>query len=255
MIAPARGASLGSIRELTACQVAGWLPWLDAVSGCGAAQASSEQPRADSPPRVELEIGFGKGRYLLGRAAAEPHNRFLGIEIVSQYFRLVARRAARRRLDNLSLLHAEALYALATLLPRGFADAVHVYHPDPWPKARHHKRRLFDVESIDLLLAALKPTGELLFASDHVAYSDVVEHLLRSHSALSVESVDAWPEGPRTHYEAKFVALGQPVRRLVARFAEPERREVIHPDGLVQLASAWTEPVDLSEKLEGAAHH
>lgn len=219
-----------------------WLPWLYAEGG-----STSSQPDA----RVELEIGFGKGRYLLQRAAAEPHNRFLGIEIVSFYFRLVARRAARRKLANLSLMQCEALYALSALLPRGFADAVHVYHPDPWPKARHHKRRLFDVESLDLLLAALKPSGELYFASDHVAYADVVEFLLRSHPGLQVEQPSAWPEGPRTHYEAKFVQLGQPVRRLVVRWVDPDQRRLVHPRGQYGLASAWSEPEDLSEQISG----
>ncbi|MEO7795096.1 MAG: hypothetical protein ABIV06_10020, partial [Thermoanaerobaculia bacterium] len=105
----------------------------------------------------EVEIGFGKGRYLLRRAALEPQSRFLGIEIASEYFRLVARRVARRGLANVVLLDGEAQYIAAALLPRGFAQKVHVYFPDPWPKLRHHRRRLFAPDSLDLVLGLLAP--------------------------------------------------------------------------------------------------
>ena len=107
----------------------------------------------------EVELGFGKGRFLLSRAAGEPERRFLGIEIAREYFALVAKRLARRGLVNLALLHGEALYLLSAGLPRRFASVVHVYFPDPWPKSRHLKRRLFSPASVDLVLGLLEPGG------------------------------------------------------------------------------------------------
>jgi tRNA (guanine-N7-)-methyltransferase len=190
----------------------------------------------------EVELGFGKGRHLLSRAAAEPAVRFLGIELVAEFFRLAARRATSRRLRNLVLLQAEALYALDALLPRRFARALHVYFPDPWPKVRHQKRRLFDAETVDLLLGVLAPGGHLFFASDHLEYAARVVEVLESHPRLAVTRLEGlWPEGPRTNYEAKYVAEGRPIRRLVATLdasvAEPGA--LLHPAGARDVVVAW----------------
>lgn len=186
----------------------------------------------------EVEVGFGKGAYLLRRAAAESESSaFLGIEIVSKYYRLVRDRARKRGCRNTVLLRAEALYLLSTVLPRRFARAVHVYHPDPWPKSRHNKRRLFDVESVDLILGLLAPGGKLYFATDHAGYGEVVADVLESHAGLAVERLEGdWPDGPRTHYEARYVAAGTPILRL-----EVQRLPggpLVHPAGLDGLVAA-----------------
>ena len=166
----------------------------------------------------EVEVGFGKGRFLLARAAARPDLRLLGIEVAGEYFRLAAERLARRRISNAVLVRGEALALLATALPRGFASAVHVYFPDPWPKTRHARRRLFSPASLDLVVGALAPGGKLEFATDFVDYGREVELLLASHPALDVTRVEpGWPDGPRTNYEAKYVAEGRPIVRLEAR--------------------------------------
>lgn len=176
----------------------------------------------------EVELGFGKGRYLLRRAAEDPAGRFLGIEVVSRYYRLVRRRMRRRGIDNLVLLRGEALYLLATALPRGLASAVHVYFPDPWPKARHQKRRLFEADTVDLVLGLLAPGGRLLFATDFTEYGGRVAELLAAHPQLDVCRHDAWPEGPRTNYEAKYEREGRPIVRLEARCREAV---TLHPEG------------------------
>jgi tRNA (guanine-N7-)-methyltransferase len=184
----------------------------------------------------ELEVGFGKGRFLLARATAEPALRFLGIEVAREYFRLAAGRLARRKLGNLALLRGEALALLATALPRAFASAVHVYFPDPWPKSRHQKRRLFAAESIDLLLGAVAPAGALYFATDHLEYGGEVRALLESYPGVTVaERAGRWPEGARTNYEAKFVAAGRPILRLEVR---PAGALDLHPRGEREVLAA-----------------
>lgn len=178
----------------------------------------------------EVELGFGKAAYLLRRARErfETHG-FLGIEIVSKYFRLARHRAARRGLHNVILARGEALYLICVALPSGFASAVHVYFPDPWPKSRHHKRRLFDVESIDLLLGMLTRNGKLYFATDHPEYGSLVREVLDSHGGVEVEALPGlWPEGPRTNYEAKYVAEGRPIVRLVVGRRDGDD-ELLHP--------------------------
>jgi tRNA (guanine-N7-)-methyltransferase len=188
----------------------------------------------------ELEIGCGKGRFLLSRAAAAPDHRFLGIELAGEYFRRVAGRLARRGLGNVALIHGEALALLATALPRGFASALHVYFPDPWPKSRHHRRRLFSPASVDLLLAALAPGGELFIATDHLDYGAEVARILRGYPGAEVQELpDGWPEGPRTNYEAKYVGQGRPILRL--RVGAPAAA-ALHPEGARAVLAAVPAP-------------
>lgn len=191
----------------------------------------------------EVELGFGKGRFLLARAAAHRERRFLGVELAGEYFRLVARRLARRKLDNVLLIHGEALALLATALPPRFVETLHIYFPDPWPKTRHARRRLLSPATVDLLFAALAPGGQLQFATDHPAYGAFVERLLAGVPGARVERIEpGWPEGPRTNYEAKYVAEGRPIVRLEAR---QEGSAGIHPHGLGPLAVAFgAETVD-----------
>ncbi|HEY0783305.1 MAG TPA: hypothetical protein VGE98_12675 [Thermoanaerobaculia bacterium] len=184
----------------------------------------------------EVEIGFGKGRYLLRRCLESPERRFLGIEVVGEYHQLFVDRARRRGAGNWLALRGEALYLLASVLPRGFAAAVHVYFPDPWPKSRHHKRRLFDPETVDLVLGLLRPGGRLLFATDFLEYGEIVLGILSGCPSLQVERrLGPWDDGARTNYEAKYEAEGRPILRLAATLAEPA---ALHPEGAVAVLAA-----------------
>jgi tRNA (guanine-N7-)-methyltransferase len=185
----------------------------------------------------EIELGFGKGRFLLAQAAARPATRFLGIEWAGKYLRLALDRAHRRGLRNLIFIEGEARYLLATALPAAFADVVHIYFPDPWPKARHRRRRLLDEESIDLVLRALAPGGRLCFATDFLEYGESAHDVLSSHGALRVREVDGgWPGGPRTNYEAKYVAEGRPILRLEAVLSTEVAG--LHPHGAARVLAA-----------------
>ena len=194
----------------------------------------------------EVEIGFGKGRYLLGRALAHPDRRFLGIELVSRYYRLLRDRARRRGASNLLLIRGEALYLLSAVLPSAFAARLHVYFPDPWPKSRHHKRRLFDPETLDLVLGVLRPGAELCFATDFIEYGQRVGEILDGYPGLAVEPRSTpWTDGARTNYEAKYMKEGRPILRLSARIAGAEgapakadRRACLHPEGRAGILAA-----------------
>lgn len=188
----------------------------------------------------EVEIGFGKGRYLLRRCMASPERRFAGIEQVAEYHRGFVERARRRRLANWVALRGEALYLLSSVLPRGFAAALHVYFPDPWPKSRHHKRRLFDPETVDLVAGLLAPGGRLYFATDFLDYGELVVELLSGYPGLAVARREQpWGDGPRTNYEAKYVCQGRPILRLEATL---DTAAALHPRGhRAVLAATWQE--------------
>ncbi|HXT51006.1 MAG TPA: hypothetical protein VN811_08180 [Thermoanaerobaculia bacterium] len=188
----------------------------------------------------EVEIGFGKGRYLLRRALAEPRTRLLGIELAGEYFRLLVTRARRRGVKNLLAIRGEAQTVLAAVLPHGFARAVHVYFPDPWPKARHERRRLLDAESVDLVLLLLAPGGTLWFATDYLDYGEAVAALLASHPAATVRRrPTGWDEGPRTNYEAKYIAEGRPILRLEVTWKGGEGVTALHPAGRRRVLAAY----------------
>lgn len=187
----------------------------------------------------EVELGFGKGRYLLRRAQESPTTRFLGVEMASAYYRLVRRRARHRSITNLALIRGEALLVLAAVLPRGFAAAVHVYFPDPWPKARHQRRRLFDAESIDLVLGLLEPGGRLFFATDFVEYGAAVEEILDSHPDTIVHRLAGWCENDaRTNYEMKYQREGRSILRLEVEWHPQEAASPLHPAGEAGILAA-----------------
>ncbi len=189
----------------------------------------------------EVELGFGKGRFLLGQAQAKPSIRFLGIEVAEKYYRIALKRMRRKGLDNVVLVRGEALYLLSVVLPPGFAEAVHVYFPDPWPKSRHQKRRLFDPITVDLVIGMLTPGGHLYFATDHLEYGEFVVELLSSHTAVSALRLPGvWTDGPRTNYEAKYVAEGRPIVRLEVTLESKRDANLLHPMGKAGILTAST---------------
>lgn len=196
----------------------------------------------------EVELGFGKGKYLLQRCQSDPGRRFLGIEVASEYHGHFVSRARRRGLTNWIALRGDALFLLAAALPQRFASVLHVYFPDPWPKSRHHKRRLFDPETVDLVLGLLRPGGRLCFATDFLAYGELVFEILAGYPGLALERrAEVWEGGPRTHYEAKYVAEGRPILRVEgvlegAASVKEGARPALHPAGAPALLAAAFDP-------------
>ena len=163
--------------------------------------------------RLELEIGFGKGRFLLKSAAERPDVDFVGIEYASKYFRMALDRARRRGLSNVRVVRTDARVFVEETLPNASLDAVHVYFPDPWPKRKQQKRRLLDPLFVAILLRKMKPGAELFVATDHEGYygqmlaSVATEPGFREGARFEEE-----PEG-RTNYEIKYRLEGRPIYR------------------------------------------
>ncbi len=161
---------------------------------------------------VELEIGTGKGAFLLEAAAADPGRNWLGLEVEPDYCAFVRLRAARRGLSNLRVEPLDGReFVIRRLTPASIA-ALHVYFPDPWPKKRHRKRRLFTPEFVTAAARAIAPGGLLRVASDHEAYWRDIERILEAEPLLvRLASAGTGPGSSGTHYERKFVASGRPV--------------------------------------------
>jgi tRNA (guanine-N7-)-methyltransferase len=162
----------------------------------------------DAP--TDLEIGSGKGRFLLDLAVAHPERNLLAVERAAKYHRLCADRAARRGLANVRLLRTTAEDLLFRLVEPGSVANLYVLFPDPWPKKRHHKRRLFAPEVVDAMVNALQPRGRLLVKSDHGEYAEVIQQVLDNAQGLSwLDSEAAFAELPMTGFEHKYLDQGR----------------------------------------------
>ncbi|MBL8878666.1 MAG: tRNA (guanosine(46)-N7)-methyltransferase TrmB [Phycisphaerales bacterium] len=168
---------------------------------------------------VELEIGTGKGAFLLRRALALPDRNFLGIEWANEFYRYAADRMARRGATNVRMLRAEASLFMRQTCPRDSLAALHVYHPDPWPKKRHHKRRLFQLAFVEAAISCLKSGARWAIQTDHAEYFAQIRSLLMGHSQLIEAPFDdpAWSvDGARlgTNFEVKYIAEGRPIHQI-----------------------------------------
>jgi tRNA (guanine-N7-)-methyltransferase len=162
---------------------------------------------------IELEIGCGKGRFLVEAAARWPDRDFLAIEQVRALVRKVRDRALRAGLTNVRLFNGNAVDVLTRLIPDASLSRVHVYFPDPWPKRRHAKHRLFADPVPDALARVLRPGGELLLATDSDPYFREVVARLQAHGDFVRVLTDVFDEIPRGGFDAIFASAGVPIFR------------------------------------------
>ncbi|MDF3129936.1 tRNA (guanosine(46)-N7)-methyltransferase TrmB [Kiritimatiellaeota bacterium B1221] len=126
-----------------------------------------------SGPRA-IDLGCGKGRFLLAHAAHNPDMRLLGIERKLRRVRKIDRKAVRAGLSNIRLLRLEATYVMRYLIPDAWIDICYVYFPDPWPKDKHVDNRILSPGFLDILERTLSPQGVVHFATDHEPYFEQV---------------------------------------------------------------------------------
>ena len=178
---------------------------------------------------VEIEVGFGKGLFLLTSAQTQPHVNFLGIEIERKYQLFAATRMAKRGLSNVRLVKADARSFLRAFVAAGSCQAVHVYFPDPWWKTRHRKRRVFTPEFAAQCERVLQTGGHLHFATDVEEYFSVMIELVAEQTRLRRLPLDQ-PSGieqgaeARTNFERKARLLGKVIYR--ACYERPAERAI-----------------------------
>src|SRR6476646_1569544 len=133
---------------------------------------------------VELEIGMGKGTFLTEQAKARPEVNFFGIEWANWFWRYASDRLRRNECSNARTVRAEASYFLTEFVPPASISVLHIYFPDPWPKARHHKRRLIQEKFVPVIERVLLRGGRVQIVTDHKAYwEENIEPVIRAASA------------------------------------------------------------------------
>ncbi len=119
---------------------------------------------------VHIEIGSGKGTFLLSQGQAYPEIDFLGIEWASKYCRHAIDRLGRWNIKNVKMLRTDAAVFISEHIAENSVDCWHIYFPDPWPKARHNKRRFVCKKNLKMLIKCTKPNGTIQLATDHQDY-------------------------------------------------------------------------------------
>lgn len=131
---------------------------------------------------THLEIGSGKGTFILNQAKAQPECNFLGVEWANRYYRYAVDRLGRWGLTNVRLVRVEASAFIRDHLGDQTIDWIHIYFPDPWPKRRHHKRRFINEQNTEQLLRVLKVGGRIQVITDHLGYFQQIQEVLEHYT-------------------------------------------------------------------------
>lgn len=178
---------------------------------------------ADPSKPFELEIGSGKGTFLVQQAVLQRDTNFLGVEWAGAYAHHAADRLRRHQLQNVRMLLGDATEFITHWCPDGIVDVVHLYFSDPWPKKRHHKRRVIQDTTLAQFERVLVTGGELRMVTDHDELWQWYEEHAAKHEAR-FERIDfnaPGSAGPSevvgTNYERKFQIEGRAFRSMTLR--------------------------------------
>ena len=193
-------------------------------------EASRVDPRTwfeDAGKHFEIEIGSGKGTFLIQQAGRSDDVNFLGIEQAGEFYRYAADRMRRRAIHNVRMLRADATEFIEYRCPSGIVRVIHLYFSDPWPKKRHHKRRVIQDESLKQFHRVLLPEGELRLVTDHDDLWEWYELYAARHGDLFERRTFVPPDSAGdgeivgTNYERKFTLEGRFFHSMVLKKLAP----------------------------------
>lgn len=200
--------------------------WVVALDELPAPEQGRIDPRSwfEQPDRpLEFEIGSGKGTFLVQQARLQRETNFLGAEWAAAYARHAADRARRHGLENVRMLHGNAVEFISHWCPDGIIDVLHLYFSDPWPKKRHHKRRVVQDESLVQFHRLLRGNGQFRIVTDHIdLWHWYEEHMERNASMFErceYEPPASAGEGEfvGTNFERKFRIEGRSFNAMTLR--------------------------------------
>ncbi len=181
--------------------------------------AKSELVRGDRP--LEIDLGCGDGSFLMEMAAHFPERDFLGVERLLGRVRKVCKKLTKRELGNCRVLRLESRYTVEWLLPEASVSRLHLLCPDPWPKFKHHRRRLVQQHFLEAVWQSLIPGGEFLFMTDHEEYFQWAGQRIAEFGKF--ERLE-WTEETffylKTDFQVQWEAEGKSMFRLRGRKAE-----------------------------------
>jgi tRNA (guanine-N7-)-methyltransferase len=185
----------------------------------GTSRLDTERLFGREAPLV-VEIGFGNGEATWRMARNEPGRDFIGIEVHKPGVGHLLQKLHEHDLSNVRIARQDAVDFIRDRLPGESVDQVRIYFPDPWPKKRHHKRRIIQPDFLDLLARRIRPGGLLHMATDWQAYAESMVEICAAHPAFENRSSDGGycprPEWrPQTKYELRGERLGQPSRDIL----------------------------------------
>ena len=163
---------------------------------------------------VVVDLGCGKGNFLLWLAGANPGMNYLGVDRLLIRLRKVDKKIQRAQLKNVRLLRIEASYLVTRLIPDSSICAYFIFFPDPWPKRRHHSRRLINPGFVAELNRSLEPGGEINIATDHEDYFRHIENVMETAGSFEDLPPLTFPEDARTEFETEFLKAGHSVYRM-----------------------------------------
>jgi len=168
---------------------------------------------------LQVDLGCGDGSFLTALAAQTPQKNFLGIERLVGRVRTAARKAAR--LENVNVLQLETSYAIRYLLPARSVEVFHLLFPDPWPKRRHHRRRIVTPDFLGAVAEALTANGILRVATDQSDYFEQMSHVAEQSTKFAANQDDSDDDLPASAFEKRFKKTGAKIYRLELRKVSP----------------------------------
>jgi len=174
---------------------------------------------------VHIEIGSGKGTFLLSEARHRPDVNFLGVEWARKYYRYAVDRIGRWGLTNVRIIRTDVASFLREHVPDESISCFHIYFPDPWPKKRHHKRRFICTENMEQMVRCLQHGGFINIATDHQEYFAWIRQVisvqtgrgnLEETAFIRAAGAEAG-EVVGTNYERKYIKAARPIFTTAAR--------------------------------------
>jgi len=167
---------------------------------------------------LEIDLGCGDGSFLIDLAKHHPERDFIGVERLLGRCKKVSKKILRTGLENARILRLDSKYVVEWLLPLESVSRIHLLCPDPWPKARHHRRRLVQIPFLGKVVAVLESGGEFLFMTDHEEYfEDATEKIHESGLFDILPWEDDSFHYPKTDFQIQWEAEGKSMHRIRCR--------------------------------------
>jgi tRNA (guanine-N7-)-methyltransferase len=170
---------------------------------------------------LHVDLGCGDGTFLCAMAERMPEKNFIGIERLLHRVRSATRKASMIDHQNVRVLRLETSYVVRHLLPPGSVEVFYLLFPDPWPKRRHHRRRIVTPEFLTAIADALADQGVIHVATDQADYFEQILRLTDQSSDFEKVERNGDVDLPSTTFENKYKSAGAPIYRLELRKVSP----------------------------------